>query len=129
PRGFRSRNQFTARSRSWRTFWNVVWASEEFAAMPKGIRRACHGHLQGIDGHLWASIAICICDWLLAIGDWLKSNSKKRTRNPDSVPGSIPTRSRIRWFLIPGFVGIKSGSRRVSPLDFGIEEKKFCFNL
>jgi len=62
-------------------------------------------------------------------GQWKFSENRfDPDGDPDQVPGLIPERSR-RWLeVIPTMFGIKSGSRRLSPLDFGIK-KKFCILL
>jgi hypothetical protein len=44
-------------------------------------------------------------------------------QDPELESGLIPSRSRRGGQAIPSRFGIKSGSRRVSPLDFGIRKK------
>jgi hypothetical protein len=46
--------------------------------------------------------------------------------DPERSPGLIPERSRSWLRMIPTRFGIRSGSRRLSPLDFGIKKNIFC---
>jgi hypothetical protein len=45
--------------------------------------------------------------------------------DPEVIPRSIPERSRRCGTEIPRDLGIRSGSRPLSPLDFGIKKKYF----
>ena len=53
-----------------------------------------------------------------------KTEIPNRSRpNPEMIPEEIPKAVKA----IPTILGICSGSRRVSPLDFGIKKKFFHF--
>ena len=105
--------------------------------MPLGIGM---GIPRGIDGYSWVSMGIllflvrtdasataigCVSHSACVnaqIARW-RTISRKRVRN---YPEEIPRTGSDDPETIPSVVGIKSGSWRVSPLDFGIQKKIFC---